>query len=410
MRGRLAIVGGAVLVFWLADSGGAYWLNGQRWTSNVVMHLQLGASGTLIDGSSSWDASAEGAMARWNQHLSGLEFRVVRDSTAAIAGSNGVNNVFWDDDIYGDPFGDAVAYALWWYRGNTLIEGDVIFDRSQSWNSYRGSLRRSTSGGTLYDLRRVALHEFGHVLGLGHPYDHGQSALSIMNRVSNLDDLQTDDIDGIRALYGSSTTTTPSNRSPSVTASCSPCTVTTGQASTLRGTASDPDGDSLTYRWSAVQGTFSNATASSTTWTAPNDAANVTVTITVQDGRGASASATVSIQVTRTDRLQPGARLLAGQSLWSGNGRYRLLYQDDGNLVLYDETARTAPWGSGTSGTTPGQVVVQLDGNLVIYDAQGAVRFATGTVNNPNAYLLVQNDGNVVLYAASGQPIWDRFR
>lgn len=94
MRGRLAVVGGAALVLWLADSGGAYWLNGQRWTSNIVMYLQLGSSGTLIDGSSSWGASAEGAMARWNQYLSGVEFRVVRDSTAAIGGSNGVNNVF----------------------------------------------------------------------------------------------------------------------------------------------------------------------------------------------------------------------------------------------------------------------------------------------------------------------------
>lgn len=405
MRGRLTLIGVAVLVLWLSNLGSAYWLNGQRWTSNPVMHLQLGPVGTLLDGSSSWGASAEAAMARWNQYLAGVEFRVVRDSTSAISGSNGMNNVFWDDDIYGDPFGDAVAYALWWYQGSTLVEGDVVFDRSRSWNSYRGNLRRSSSGGTLYDFRRVALHEFGHILGLGHPYEHGQSVSSIMNRVTDIDDLQSDDINGIRAIYGS---TTPTNRSPTVSASCSPCTLTTGQTSTVRASASDPDGDSLTYQWSAPQGTFSNATASSATWTAPDDAANVTVTVTVQDGRGGSASATLSIQVTRTDRLQPGARLLAGQSLWSSNNRYRLIYQGDGNLVLYDETARTAPWGSGT--TSAGQVVMQLDGNLVIYDAQGAVQYASGTAGNQNAYVLVQNDGNVVIYSASGQPIWDRFR
>ncbi len=298
MKGRLAAVGAAVLVLWLTDPGRAYWRNEPRWPSgSIVMHLQLGSSGTLLDGSSSWGVSSEAALARWNQYLSGVEFRVQHDSTTNRARGNRTNNVFWDDDIYGDSFGDAVAYALWWYRGNTLIEGDVIFDRSRSWNSYRGNLRRSSSGGTLYDLRRVALHEFGHVLGLGHPYDHGQSVSSIMNRVTNIDDLQTDDIDGIRALYGTSTTTptpTPTNRAPSVTASCSPCTVTTGQASTVRATASDPDGDVLTYRWTAALGTFGTATASSTTWTAPNDAATVTVTIRVEDSRGASASATVA--------------------------------------------------------------------------------------------------------------------
>lgn len=201
-----------------------------------------------------------------------------------------------------------------------------------------------------------------------------------------------------------------SNRAPTVTASCSPCTVTTGQTSTLRAAATDPDGDSLTYRWTAASGTFSASTASSTTWTAPNDAANVTATITVQDGRGGSASATVSIQVARTDRLQPGTRLLVGESLWSTNNRYRLLYQTDGNLVLYDETARTALWATGTGGTTTGQAAMQTDGHFVIYDADGAVRFSTGTAGNTNAYLLVQNDGNVVIYSASGPPIWDRHR
>ena len=64
MRGRLTLIGVAVLVLWLSNLGSAYWLNGQRWTSNPVMHLQLGPAGTLLDGSSSWGASAEAAMAR----------------------------------------------------------------------------------------------------------------------------------------------------------------------------------------------------------------------------------------------------------------------------------------------------------------------------------------------------------
>jgi hypothetical protein len=82
-------------------------------------------------------------------------------------------------------------------------EADVIFNSAFSWNSYRGTLRQRPDGGTLADLHRVALHEFGHVLGLNHPNEFGQSVDSIMNSsVSNVDTLQTDDLTGAAALYG----------------------------------------------------------------------------------------------------------------------------------------------------------------------------------------------------------------
>ncbi|MBI4886716.1 MAG: matrixin family metalloprotease, partial [Acidobacteria bacterium] len=253
---------------------------------------------------------------------------------------------------------------------------------------------------------RVALHEFGHVLGLGHPYEHGQSVASIMNRASNTDDLQSDDIAGAAAIYGGTSTPTPSNRAPTVTASCSPCTVQTGRTATLTASATDPDGDALTYRWTAARGTLGNATAASTVWTAPDQIGAVTATITVQDGRSGSATASVTLQVVQRDTLQADARLLPGQSLTSGNSRFRLLYQADGNLVLYDDVARTTPWSSNTGGTSAGYTLLQGDGNLVVYDGQGVARWATGTPGSPNSRLVVQNDGNVVLYRSDGQPAW----
>ncbi len=54
-------------------------------------------------------------------------------------------------------------------------------------------------------LQPFFVHEFGHVVGLGHPDEDGQQVSSVMNsRVSLLNGhrLRADDIAGIRALYG----------------------------------------------------------------------------------------------------------------------------------------------------------------------------------------------------------------
>lgn len=198
-----------------------------RWPDgNIVMQMQLGSSsGTLIDGSTSWGSAIEPAMASWNSQVSRVELRVVRDSTAARAENNNLNNVFFDSDIFGDSFGDStLAVTTHWRRGSVRIEADVIFNTAKSWNSYRGNLRSSSAGGTLQDIRRVALHEFGHVLSLDHPDEAGQSVAAIMNsRVSNTETLQADDIDGIRAAYGSTTAIpTPTPTTPTVTVTFPP--------------------------------------------------------------------------------------------------------------------------------------------------------------------------------------------
>jgi len=89
----------------------------------------------------------------------------------------------------------------------------------------------------------------------------------------------------------------PANRPPTVTTACDPCEVQPGATSTVTANANDPDGDPLTYRWSAPTGTLSPGDQMTTTWTAPGADGPVPVTVTVDDGRGGTASDTTTIRV-----------------------------------------------------------------------------------------------------------------
>src|SRR5262249_29877798 len=94
---------------------------------------------------------------------------------------------------------------------------------------------------------------------------------------------------------------------------------------------------------------------------------------------------------TTRDRLRPGEVLRSGESLTSANRRNRLVYQSDGNLVLYDDVTRTVLWASNTNSSAgAGSVSMGTDGNLVVRDGQSQIRFATGTSGYANAYLVVQ--------------------
>ncbi|MEU4744097.1 S8 family serine peptidase [Actinosynnema sp. NPDC023658] len=107
------------------------------------------------------------------------------------------------------------------------------------------------------------------------------------------------------------------------------------------------------------------------------------------------------------DTLLRGESLRAGQSKVSQDGRFTLVMQGDGNLVLY--TAAGQPlWHTGTQGTGATYVVLQNDGNLVVYTDAGVAKWHTNTWGTAADRLIVQNDSNLVLYGPTGQVFWHR--
>ena len=101
------------------------------------------------------------------------------------------------------------------------------------------------------------------------------------------------------------------NQAPEVSATADPASVAGGGAVTLDGTATDPEGDTLTYAWTSDGGgSFADAVALDTTWTAPDatDAVQtVMLTLTAtDDGAGTlSASNTVTVTVEALDNTAP---------------------------------------------------------------------------------------------------------
>jgi hypothetical protein len=88
---------------------------------------------------------------------------------------------------------------------------------------------------------------------------------------------------------------------------------------------------------------------------------------------------------------------------WNTCSNYKFIFQNDGNLVLYNPTGSPI-FATGTNNRAD-LLAVQADGNIVLYGSSGVV-WSTGTGGVPGAFLSIQWDGNIVVYGRNDSPLW----
>lgn len=251
----------------ITDNSGIYVVVWDRGTIDLQNNLPNGA--TLSDGTTFRD-SMDAAVARWNQVIGNVQMAVSHGSTGSYSLGNELNELALDSSIEGFDFGSSTLAVTISFTdgGNTRLESDIIFNDSWDWDSYRGNLRFDKE-----DVRRVAIHEVGHLLGLDHPDQANppQSVDAIMNsRVSDVDDLRQDDIDGGQFLYGAPNSPPPNdNFAGAIEVTLSGSGEATVSGSNVQSTSEPgepvldldfPGGRSVWWKWTAPAKRFMEVT------------------------------------------------------------------------------------------------------------------------------------------------------
>ena len=144
----------------------------------------------------------------------------------------------------------------------------------------------------------------------------------------------------------------------------SPVAASPGQSVALNVTASDPDGDPLSYAWTVVSGagTFSSASAEDPTFSSFY-VGTQQITVTVSDARGATASATLDVQVSNPWTVVGSTGFTAGSTgyVWlaaSAAGVPYVAYADNANAgkLSVSRFNGTAWELVGTAGISSGRV------------------------------------------------------
>lgn len=184
-----------------------YALEGPKWTTPVITWSFASGGGTFSGAiGAAYQGTIRAAVARWAQVVN-LTFQEVSDSAPGVEIRIG----------WGVFDGSQVGETDYSYRSGATqtFQPGVAVRLEDPSNRPVGTAASATYQGTSTTLFQVALHEFGHALGLDHSPDDPHAIMypSLGPANANLD---ASDIAGIQTLYGAPAATNVAAGTPTI--------------------------------------------------------------------------------------------------------------------------------------------------------------------------------------------------
>jgi hypothetical protein len=188
-----------LLVIFLVSSAAHAWTSDRKWGgTSVTLRLHQNMS------SGSYRTAMDKVLENFNDNPSRFRLQY-RYNDSSVGLRNGQNEVWFTSSSSYSPAA-TITRRKWWNL-DEIRETDVVFYSGVSWTS---SMDKTTSwayGGSRRTIQTTAMHEFGHVAGLGHEADEynimGQDWTHVYCNAQTLGCwLGEDASDGLADLYG----------------------------------------------------------------------------------------------------------------------------------------------------------------------------------------------------------------